>query len=710
MVFLILDLAFAQSSGKATMMMSTFDLNGTKVLAVSFENEKKWHTYWKNPGDAGLAPKFKFKVDGKEFPLKEYPWPTPKRFIEQGDMWAYGYDHQYHFFFKLPNKLQARKLSLHATWLICKDICIPGEAHQTILLDQNVNTPSNKLSSHHQIRTSFNQIPHYENPKDLSLFLTKGQKKNQLALHFILEDFDPKLMRDQSNILTPYLQTPLDYKHEEIYFDKATNTLFGRIYIDWDGMYEDPAWKLPEDGIFKNPINAKYLFNYPKTQNSKIFTHKLEQFTLKGDKELSKKFQHLIKLEDKKKALIEKKDSKKEFSLLTLLFFAFLGGLILNLMPCVLPVISLKLFGLIVHSDEKKSQILKHNMVYTLGVVTSFLSLASIVAILKASGEQIGWGFQLQSPIFVYIMILVIFVLALNMFGLFEFVTPGGKTFGNAKVKSGFFADFINGVLATILSTPCSAPFLGTALAFAFTTSIINSYLIFTAVGLGLSAPFLVTGLFPKLVRFLPKPGLWMEKLKYLLGLSLLLTQVWLTDVLFGISDFSSSGLYFLTSLCLIFFGIFFIRRFKAHFAVNIFVVLLVLAFTYKTTNVIAHHLIQQSKTVSAKNTIWTPWSEKAMQAAQGKFVFMNFTAKWCLTCKVNKRLVLDTKRFKSLAAKKNMVLLEADWTTRDDHITEFLRQYNIVGVPAYFIQTPNGHIISLGETISINEVKKHVD
>ena len=227
-------------------------------------------------------------------------------------------------------------------------------------------------------------------------------------------------------------------------------------------------------------------------------------------------------------------------------------------MPCVLPVISLKLFGLIIHSNETKKQILKHNLSYTAGVLASFLILGAAVVILKASGDQIGWGFQLQSPLFVLTMMIILLVMALNMLGLFEFVTPGGKHLGNAEIKKGMGGDFINGVLATILSTPCSAPFLGTALTFAFTTSYLNIFLIFIAVGIGLSFPFLLTGFFPALIKFLPKPGLWMENLKRLLGLSLILTAIWLYDVFFAILSHEALGLYINTLFALIIFAFYF--------------------------------------------------------------------------------------------------------------------------------------------------------
>jgi len=685
-----------------------FEDQGQNYLAISLENEKDWHTYWKNPGDAGLELKFKFSTDnGKVITLEDLPWPTPKRYIEQGNMWAYGYSNEYAFFYKLPSTLANKNLKIVGTWLVCKDICIPGTRTVSLGLDSDLKGSVSQTQSEKELRKTLANLPIVKEEKNLNIFLTKGPGENKLALHYILEDVELGQIRSKSNIITPYLQVPFDYKHEEAYYDKKSKTLFGRMYLDWDGIYEEPVWDLPNDGIFKSPITAKYLLNYPKSSPSKIITHTFSEFTDTGDSQLTEKFKTLLKVGDKIKLTKESSESN-ETSIFAYILFAFLGGLILNLMPCVLPVISLKLFGLIVHRDEEKKKVLKHNMAYTFGVLASFFVLASVIALLKASGDEFGWGFQLQSPLFVFIMILIIFVMALNMLGLFEFVTPGGKHLGNAEIKKGAYADFLNGVLATILSTPCSAPFLGTALTFAFTTSIISSYIIFMSVGVGLAFPFILTGFFPGLIKFLPKPGLWMEKLKYLLGLTLLLTVIWLVDVLFGIVDFSIIGLYFNSALALIFFGFFFRKFISKNIWSNLLILIISLGLVYKTASLF-NHQAQTSSSQVKSGLVWAPWANEKMMAANDTPIFINFTAKWCLTCKVNKKLVLQSDDFKELVEQKGLKLMEGDWTKRDDEITKFLKSYNIVGVPAYFIKMPSGEIKSLGETISISKIKENL-
>ena len=480
------------------------------------------------------------------------------------------------------------------------------------------------------------------------------------------------------------------------------------MYIDWDGVFEDPVWELPEDGIFKKPITGKFLIQYPKDK-AFIVEQSFTDFSLTGDQSLSKIVLKLPKFGEKSKGA----KTKGNESILTYLLFAFLGGLILNLMPCVLPVISLKLFGLIVHSDESKSQIFRHNLFYTIGVLFTFGVLATVVFFLKESGEQIGWGFQLQSPYFVFFMLLLIFIMALNMLGLFEFITPGGKKLGNAQIKTGVYGDFVNGMLATILSTPCSAPFLGSALPFAFTTTTLNIYLIFLSVGFGLAFPFILTGLVPSLVKILPRPGAWMEKLKNILGITMLLTAVWLYDVLSSLIDTSISGIYLNTLFVLIFFAFYFKKNISKNFFLNLIMILLPFIMFYMMIDMKAfdQQPVSSSSPNATSELLWKKWTPESMNKAKksGKYTFINFTATWCLTCKVNKKIVLNSDGFKSLVKEKDIQLLEGDWTKRDDNITQFLRSHEIVGVPAYFVVTPSGEVKSLGEIISVDKVKENL-
>jgi thiol:disulfide interchange protein DsbD len=712
-LFLVSLAGYAQTTQYVDMGAQALQIQGKSILAVTFQNEKKWHTYWKNPGDAGLEIKLKMFLDGgKKIELKDYPWPAPTRYIEQGNMWAFGYSDKYAHFFELPNNFKNKKIKIIGEWLVCKDICIPGTRTINLSVNENLKGSINPLIKEPKLQKIFRNLPRNGSPKGMTVFLTKGQNQNQLALHYLIENADFSKIKKSASIVTPYLRPLFDYKHEEVYLDKQTNTIYGRIYLEWDGLFEDPEMPLPKDGVFKEALEAKFLVQYPKDHPPKIITKLFKQFTLNGDKELSDQYKAFKKINNTTKVEIDPAPYNDNQGILSFILFAFLGGLILNLMPCVLPVISLKLFGLIIHSKESKKQILKHNLAYTAGVISTFMVLATVVMLIKASGDQIGWGFQLQSPIFVLLMLLIIFIMALNMLGLFEFVTPGGSKLGNTELKKGFVGDFVNGVLATILSTPCSAPFLGTALTFAFTTSHFNIFLIFFFVGVGLSFPFILTGFFPALIKFLPKPGLWMDNLKKILGVTLILTAIWLIDVYFSIVDFGTLGIYFNLLLASIVFAFSFRKKIsKKKFSNFIaFLIPVLLIFQILTMTKIAEDNLSKTDTSSQKGgMVWAPWSPEIISKAPGKYVFMNFTASWCLTCKVNKKLVLNSSDFKDLVEAHGMNLLEADWTKRDDNITKFLQSYGIVGVPAYFIQKPNGEIISLGETISIGKIEKYI-
>jgi thiol:disulfide interchange protein DsbD len=299
-------------------------------------------------------------------------------------------------------------------------------------------------------------------------------------------------------------------------------------------------------------------------------------------------------------------------------------------------------------------------------------------------------------------MMLILFILSLNLFGLFEFITPGGSKLGSAQTEESLFGDFFSGVLTTILSTPCSAPFLGTALTFAFTTSSYTIFLMFFMIGLGLAFPFLLTAIFPASLKLFPRPGAWMEKLKYFLGLTLLVTVIWLYDVFVSLVNFDVISWRLNLLFALWFFAFFFAQKIMRHrivqgivFAVPLFLT----AFAIQNLE-----LRPTTQSMVKHDSSWVPWTEEKMMA-ENKATFVDFTAEWCLTCKVNKKLVLETDAFEELKAKYGLVTMRADWTKRDDNITQFLRMNGAVGVPFYIMKI-NGKLIPLGETVSLSKIE----
>lgn len=665
-------------------------------IVVTINHDEGWHTYWKNPGDAGIASVFKFSQD-----TKAYEWPAPKRYIEAGDILTIGYEGIQHFFF---NEIKGA-FNVHVGVLICKEICIPGEANLKMSEGESFSSSRPlKPYSESELEKAFKQLPEeMAPPENFEFYLTREKDQPNLTLHYSLKNVQAPILPQKLNFLTGFPHPPFGYKRESLYFKDGV--LYGKTDIEWDGEYMEPPVPLPPSGKFEVPYNLKFLINAPGMEKVNMVTLKVENFSV-GSPTLDEFYKSLPPFGGK--TTTETEANNQEGNIFQYFLFAFLGGLILNLMPCVLPVISLKLFGLIKHKNLPQKEIIAHNLSYTAGVVATFLALGGVVAAIKAGGEEIGWGFQLQSPAFILIMMLILFILSLNLFGLFEFATPGGGKLGSAEIKEGLSGDFFTGVLTTILSTPCSAPFLGTALTFAFTTSTLNIFLMFTFIGIGLAFPFLLTAVFPATLNVFPRPGMWMEKLKYFLGLTLVITVIWLYDVFVSLVDFDLVSWRLNLLFALWFFAFFFAQKISRNRIPQILVFILPSVMTVLAIKNLEVRPASAAETVKT-DALWKPWSEAKLQEEKGKLVFMDFTAEWCLTCKVNKKLVLETDKFNELAEKHNIVLLRADWTKRDDNITQFLKRFNIVGVPAYFIQKPDGTIVSLGETISVGKIEKNL-
>ncbi len=728
--FVFFTLAFTFSNARADeaippfpvkLAVQTYSANNKNFLAISFENHPEWHTYWKNPGDAGLAIKNQFSIKKKEIKLTEEEWPAPKRFIENGTQWAYGYSGSYTLFYQLDktdlNKLSGKEIALTSSWLVCKHVCIPGQKEVLFKIagGKISSTTEGLLAplSDLELSTRLMNLPQtIALPDYLDFKLSKGTKDKSLVLTYeVKNNTDVGFLKD-ANLLYSFPSAPFDFGHENLTVKEKS--LLGIVEINWDGEYSTPPEDLPANGKFAKPHTIKFLFNDPIQRKVFVVEKKFSGFDLApattSAPPAGTTSDVQVKAEDMPKATTVSGASSN--SLVYYLALAFVGGLILNIMPCVLPVISIKLFGLVKYRSESRSVIIRHNFFYTLGILTTFVILGFIVLGLKSIGTTVGWGFQLQSPNFIAIMIVALFIFSLNLFGMFEFVTPGGRHLGNIQTQEGFAGDFLSGVLATILSTPCSAPFLGTALTFAFTSSNATIFLIFLMIGLGLAFPFILTGFFPEMVSFLPKPGKWMNNVKKFLGLTLILTMIWLFDVYNALVDGSSQLMKLGTVLALIFFAIAVRKKGKWISGVTVLCALFV-AVNLSTSTIVASKeeqtpLIRDKK---AKGLNWEPWSVERMNEhkANRQQVFIDFTAKWCFTCKVNERLVLDTEEFKKFVTENNLKLLIADWTKRDEVIGSFLKENGLVGVPAYFIQKEDGTLVSLGETISIDRIKVHL-
>jgi thiol:disulfide interchange protein DsbD len=384
-------------------------------------------------------------------------------------------------------------------------------------------------------------------------------------------------------------------------------------------------------------------------------------------------------------------------SLISTLFLALVGGLILNLMPCVFPVLGIKILGFVNQAGQDKKKVILHGLVFALGVLLSFWSLAAVLAVLRAGGDQLGWGFQLQSPLFVYGLAAVMLIFAMNMSGVFEFGLSATGVGSDLQSKSGFAGSFFTGVLATVVATPCSAPFLAPALGAALTLSTPASFAVFTAIAVGLAGPYLLLSIFPAAVKILPRPGAWMETFKQFMAFPLYATVAYLAWVLAGQTT-ENGSLMALFGLVLIALGVWFYGRYnqpgtkpgKVRFGTVTGALVLALGvWTGWPENTEAKTAAAQA--AGAPEVVWEKWSPAAVEKlrAEGRMIYVDFTARWCATCQTNKKIVFASDEVLRQFAAKKIVTLRADWTNKDPAITAELAKYQRSAVPFNVLWQP---------------------
>ena len=381
---------------------------------------------------------------------------------------------------------------------------------------------------------------------------------------------------------------------------------------------------------------------------------------------------------------------QNSISLLSALLFAFLGGLILNLMPCVFPVLSMKAMSLVKHANEPSVVIKRHGLVYTFGVLASFILLGVCLLVLQATGQQIGWGFQLQSPLFVSVIVIVLFVLGLSLSG---FVEIGASLMGvgsGLAQQSGYKGSFFTGVLAVIVATPCTAPFMGPAVGFALTQSPLVTLLVLSALGFGLALPYLLLCYFPLLSTRLPKPGAWMRTLQQFLAFPMYATAAWLIWVL-GLQTGINYVFAVLISCILVALAIWLWQNSSSasrHWRIigRIIVLFVLIAIAVMLLNVPKATLTTQLNNSDSSGVNYQTFSMQGLNELreQGSPVFVNMTAAWCITCLANEKVALSTAQLKQYFADNKIVYLKGDWTNQDASITQYLESFGRSSVPLY--------------------------
>lgn len=664
-------------------------------IGVFFNIEPGWHIYWKNSGESAIPTSITFKLPN-DWQTSELNWPAPYRFLERGDITTYGYKDEVLLIADLfapadiPLQRQLIPVEAQVKFLVCNDICVPGQItlygeipfgpeeqqgpskHYELFNHYARMTPQAVLSLGKTLLQEVSApIVGNDNNAEIYLNLDKTQFKNPETLAANLQIFPikhPNFSFSEVALLQSDTQLQLRLRYKSAKAATPSDSLTGSLVINADSLRSPNKFK-------NSPISIDW-----KSGTSQ------QPFLTQQGSELTYRFisyQHNQGPEEEAKLA-----SATETSVLFALLFGFLAGVVLNFMPCVLPIISIKVLSFISHANRPRSYVLTSAAFYSAGILATFLTLAMLLLSLRSVGAHLGWGFQFQYPAFVISLSIIVFVLALGFFDLFHFTLPylQRANRGVAKLGEGHSRTFFDGILATLLSTPCTAPFLGTALAFSFTASPLEVIVVFLAIGLGLAFPYILLSLNKKLIGFLPKPGDWMYRVRELMGFFLLATVIWLLYVLSKLT--ADGATWMLVLLLLIFVGFWFTGKTKASRKQLV-------QWTFVTVTVICGATFWPQLTTSRQqrelehgSIKWLPYSPETLQQQldANKTVFIDFTAEWCITCKANEKLVIASDDVVKAINNLGIVMLKADWTSADPVVSKALAEYGGNGVPLYVV------------------------
>lgn len=618
-------------------------------LALHFDIIPEWHTYWSNAGDSGNPPTIVWHLpDG--FTASDIHWPYPER-LPVGPLMNYGYSKQSTLLVKItpPDTLETGQtvtFLASANWLVCKVECIPEESEFSLALpvtSADQQSPSEWASVFREARQRL--------PQPLPWTADVGVEPDQLYLNIDLTSIDALQL-------------------EELFFYPASY-----------GLVEHAAAQ-------------------PHQINNNILTLTLTRGDLRG--QALTQLDGLLLIRERTAdglltrtftvaapaAAATSTTPSTPFGLI--LLFALAGGLLLNIMPCVFPILSLKALQIVQTAAQAPALVRQNGLIFTAGVVLSFALLAGILLILRASGEAIGWGFQLQSPAFVLILAWLLLAMGLMFSGVWSFgenlMGLGNQLTG----RRGKIGTFFTGVLAVVVATPCTAPFMGTALGYALGQTSLIALSIFIVLGVGMALPWLLISLSPGLASWLPKPGAWMETTKQVLAFPLYATCAWLLWVLSQQID-QASLLLALMSLVILSFLLWAWQKLRAtpHILYRLALALLLVA-TLVTTVV---QLQPAISTATATQGEWQAFDPLRLEELKRNRqpVLVNFTAAWCITCLVNEKVAISRPNVQTQLREKGVVYMKGDWTNKDSQITAMLKRYGRSGVPLYLLFPGNG-------------------
>jgi thiol:disulfide interchange protein DsbD len=612
-----------------------------------------WHTYWAFSGDAGLPTELKWKLPSG-WKIGEIQWPIPLKTSDPGDIETYGYEDEVLLMQEItpPQKLNGStvKLSAEANWLVCEKICIPGSA--TPQLELPVSTTNQPANS--EVFARYRRLLPQNWPESNAAAANWSRVGRDLRLKI------------------------------------ASETLANYAALDF--------FPLPEQGVVVGHPTIE-----SRNRNEVVFRIPIES-SEKGLSSIGGLIVYSQHPNGEDRAAwrisatptVAATSSAPARGILTFLFFGFLGGIILNLMPCVLPVISLKIFGFIQQAGQSRRKILRSGIGFTVGIFAWFIGLALLLISLKGAGRDVTWGgFQFTNPYFVLALGVIVLVFALNLFGVFEISLPQGMTRGllSTTERKDDLGSFFQGIFATVLATPCTAPFLGTALGFAFSQSAAVILAMFVAIAAGMSAPYLLLSAQPAWLRFLPRPGPWMLHVKQFMGFLLLATLLFLLYVLGaqrGLEGaiWASCFLLVISVACWMK-GAFILPT--ASIMKRAVVLVLMFALVVGSGIYFIGGKFRSSNVALADSRLrgdWQAFTPERLQAEldQGHSVFVDFTAAWCITCKFNEANVLESAEVRDAFQRHAIVKFKADWTNGDPTITKLLQQFGRPGVPLYVL------------------------
>jgi thiol:disulfide interchange protein len=630
-------------------------------LGLAIEHAPHWHTYWKNPGDSGLPTTLNWQLPAG-VSAGEIAWPTPQR-LPVGPLVNYGYEGK--LLLPVPVTLpadfqaDALEVKLSAQWLVCKDVCIPQQGEFALRVPTRASTAGHAAAFAAAWAAQPKDVP----GAGARAELVDGAKSLRVVVAGL-----PEALRGK----------------ELAFFAEAAGVIdhAAKVAGRWDGA----SWQADvpiSPQRFESPAQMHAVLTAPG-----VAAGARVNLAIAGAWPAM-----AVAAAPALQAPAEAAPAAPppaSFGLGLALLFAFVGGALLNLMPCVFPILSLKVLGFAGHAHSRRA-LVGGGLAYSAGVVLSFVALAGLLIALKSGGEQIGWGFQLQSPGFVAALAVLFTVIALNLAGLFEFGNILPSSAASMRLRHPLADSFLTGVLAVAVASPCTAPFMGAALGFAFTLPASQALLVFAVLGAGMALPYLAMCIWPAVARAMPKPGAWMATFKSVMAFPMLATVVWLVWVLgqqTGI-DGAASLLGVLVALA---FALWAWGRADSERTARIVwsgigVALLGLSLAWALPS----WREAQAATPSGADAAWQPWSVERVGAlnAEGRTVLVDFTAAWCVTCQVNKRTTLGDARLLSEVQTRKVALLRADWTRRDAAISNELARLGRNGVPVYAIYRP---------------------